>query len=210
MARTAAFDAHHRRYDDWFVRHGAAYQSELLAVRALLPWRGHGLSIGVGTGRFAGPLGVATGVDPAREVLAYARRRGVASVQGIAEALPFADASFDYALSVTTLCFVDSAATMLEEARRVLKPGGVLVLGFIDRNSALGRDYLSHQTGNVFYRDASFYSAAELEGLLTAAGFREPEWGQTLSRPLNEIREIEPLRPGRGQGAFVVVAARRP
>ena len=58
MPRTAPFEAHHRRYDDWFVRHAAAYQSELLAVRALLPWRGLGLAIGVGTGRFAVPLGV--------------------------------------------------------------------------------------------------------------------------------------------------------
>jgi len=37
MPRTASFEAHHHRYDDWFVRHAAAYQSELLAVRALLP-----------------------------------------------------------------------------------------------------------------------------------------------------------------------------
>ena len=36
MPGTAPFEAHHRRYDDWFVRHAAAYQSELLAVRALL------------------------------------------------------------------------------------------------------------------------------------------------------------------------------
>ena len=34
MARTAAFDTHHQRYDDWFERHAAAYHAELLAVRA--------------------------------------------------------------------------------------------------------------------------------------------------------------------------------
>ncbi|MEA1890248.1 MAG: SAM-dependent methyltransferase, partial [Pseudomonadota bacterium] len=62
MPRTAPFEAHHRRYDDWFVRHAAAYRSELLAVRALLPWHGLGLAIGVGTGRFAAPLGVQVGI----------------------------------------------------------------------------------------------------------------------------------------------------
>ena len=75
MARTAPFESNHQRYDVWFDRHAAAYQSELRAVRALLPRQGLGLSIGVGTGRFAAPLGVQIGIDPAREVLNYAEKR---------------------------------------------------------------------------------------------------------------------------------------
>jgi SAM-dependent methyltransferase len=128
-------------------------------VRALLPWSGRGLEIGVGSGRFAAPLGVEFGIDPAAEMLAYARARGVRVACAVAEALPFADAAFDYALVVTTICFVDDAAAMLAEARRVLKPGGELVIGFIDRTSDLGRHYLAHREENVFYRDARFYSA---------------------------------------------------
>jgi hypothetical protein len=88
MPGIALFKAYHRRYDDWFVRHATAWHSELLAVRALLPWRGLGLAIGVGTGRFAAPLGVQMGIDPAREVLDYAANRGILAVQAIAEALP--------------------------------------------------------------------------------------------------------------------------
>jgi ubiquinone/menaquinone biosynthesis C-methylase UbiE len=209
MPRTAPFESHHRRYDDWFVRHTAAYQSELLAVRALLPWHGLGLSIGIGTGRFAAPLGVQVGIDPAGTVLDYAAKRGISVVQGIAEALPFPDGSFDYALSVTTICFVDDATTMLSEACRVLKPGGELVIGFIDRSSDLGQHYLAHQAENVFYREATFYSAGEVEQLLCDTGFTEPVWVQTLSKTLDATREIEPLRTGYGQGAFVVVKAHR-
>ncbi len=209
MPRTAPFETHHRRYDAWFVRHAAAYQSELLAVRALLPWGGLGLAIGVGTGRFAAPLGVQIGIDPAVEVLDYAANRDISTVQAIAEALPFADSSFDYALSVTTICFVDDATTMLSEAYRVLKPGGELVIGFIDRTSDLGQHYLAHQAENVFYREATFYSADEVEQVLLDTGFSGPVWVQTLSKSLDEICEIEPLRAGRGQGAFVVVSARR-
>ncbi|MGA9032657.1 MAG: hypothetical protein WB402_09090 [Sulfuricaulis sp.] len=41
--KTAPFVRHHRRYDEWFERHRAAYLSELLAVRALLLWSGRGL-----------------------------------------------------------------------------------------------------------------------------------------------------------------------
>jgi len=210
MPGIAPFQAFHRRYDDWFARHEAAYHSELLAVRALLPWRGLGLAIGVGTGRFAAPLGVQVGIDPAREVLDYAANRGIQAVQAIAEALPFPGNSFDYALSVTTICFVDDANAMLAEAHRVLKPGGELVIGFIDRNSEIGQHYQTHQAENVFYREATFYSAAEVEQLLRSAGFTTPAWVQTLSKMLDETDVIEPLRSGHGQGAFVVVKASRP
>ena len=64
----APFETHHERYEAWFDRHEAAYLSELLAVRALLPWQGLGLEIGVGTARFGAPLGIGVGVDPAMAI----------------------------------------------------------------------------------------------------------------------------------------------
>ena len=210
MPKTAPYEAHHRRYDDWFIRHVIAYQSELLAVRALLPWRGLGLEIGVGTGRFAAPLGVRVGLDPAREVLDYASKRGVLTVQGIAEVLPFSSSSFDYTLCVTTICFVDDVTAMLSEAYRILKPGGELVIGLIDRSSDLGQHYMAHQAENVFYRDATFFSAGEVEQVVLNAGFVTLTWVQTLLKSLQENDEIEAVRAGRGQGAFIVVKAIRP
>ncbi len=199
------FVSHHRRYDNWFERHWSAYLSELLAVRALLPWEGRGLEIVVGTGRFAGPLGIKFGLDPAGEMLGYAHARGVNVAGAVAEALPFAEAAFDYALVVTTICFVDDARAMLREIARVLRPGGKLIIGLIDRESALGKDYVAHQAENVFYRAAQFYSAREVEALLKEAGFEDLVWVQTLSSPLSQIREIEPTTSGTGRGAFVVV-----
>ena len=209
MPRAVAFETHHQRYEAWFEKHEAAYISELLALRPFVPWEGRGIEIGVGSGRFAGPLGVQVGVDPSPAMLVYAAARGIEVVQGTAENLPFVAGSFDHAMVVTTICFVDSPAGMLAEARRALKPGGRLVIGFIDRESALGQDYLAHQAENVFYRDATFYSSDEVAQLLLETGFSISAWGQTLAHSLSETREIESLRPGRGQCAFVVIAATR-
>lgn len=206
MARAAPFEAHHGRYEAWFGKHEAAYLSELLALRPFVPWEGYGIEIGVGSGRFAGPLGVQVGVDPSPAMLTHAAARGIDVAEGTAENLPFAANAFDHALVVTTICFVDSAEKMLAEARRVLKPEGRLVIGFIDRDSTMGQEYLAHQSENVFYREATFYSSTEVERLLLEAGFSIEAWGQTLAHSLAETREIEPLRPGRGDCAFVVVA----
>ena len=179
----------------------------MLAVRALLPVQGLGLEIGVGTGRFAAPLGISVGLDPSRAMLAYAIERGVSSILGVAEALPFKDAVFDYGLVVTAICFVNDPKTMLNEAHRVLKSGAPLVIGFVDRSSRLGQHYLAHQAESVFYSEARFFSAVEVERLLGDRGFVDTAWRQTLSKPLNEIQEIEPLCDGHGHGGFVVVRA---
>ncbi|WP_303902661.1 hypothetical protein [Thiohalomonas denitrificans] len=109
---------------------------------------------------------------------------------------------------VTTICFVDDAAAMLRKAARVLKRDGVLVIGLIDRESPLGQEYLAHQSENVFYREATFFSAAEVDALLRKAGFTDFAWLQTLTTPLSQVREIEPVRAGTGRGAFLAVRAR--
>jgi SAM-dependent methyltransferase len=115
-------------------------------------------------------------------MLNYARRRGVVAVCGVGEALPFKSGSFDQVLSVTTICFVNDPLAMLRESHRVLKPGGVFVAGFIDRMSPLGRQYEARKAESLFYRDAVFRSAAEIDSLLVSAGFGPRVWIQNYSK----------------------------
>ncbi len=209
MTKTSSFDMHHERYEAWFVEHSAAYVSELLALRSLLPVEGRGLEIGVGTGRFAAPLGLQVGVEPSAAMRTLALARGIEVVEGVAEDLPFADGTFDHVLIVTTICFVDSPARMLAETRRVLRGGGLVVVGFIDRESDMGRHYEAHKEESVFYRQATFFSAGEVRVLLEEAGFCVSAWVQTLAHPLAETHNIEPARAGCGRCAFVAVSAVR-
>lgn len=102
------------------------------------------LDIGCGPGFYVTELletvaadGQVVGVDPSSDMLAVATQRseGFANVafhQGNATALPVPDASFDRALSVQVLEYVDDIPAALAEMRRVLRPGGRLVLWDVD------------------------------------------------------------------------------
>jgi len=204
-SKSIPFDLNHGRYDEWFERYQIVYFSELLAVRSVLPLHGLGIEIGVGTGRFAAPLGVHVGIDPSAPMLAYAAKRGVHCIQGAAEELPFKNMTFDYALIVTTICFVENPRTLLNEACRILKPAKPLIVAFIDRSSPLGQNYLAYQVENIFYRHAKFYSMEEIAELMCDTGFVRHTWRNTLSKAPELIKEIEPAYEGQGDGAFVVL-----
>ena len=203
------FDRYADGYDGWFDRHRAAYESELRAVGRLIP-EGVGLEVGVGSGRFASPLGVRLGVDPSDRMLEKALERGVDVVKAVGEVLPVRDSCLDYVLMVTTVCFLDDVVSVFREVYRVLKPGGSVVVAFIDRESMLGRLYRKRKAESVFYRVAEFYSVDEVVSLLREAEFREFEFIQTIFRSLPEIREVEEVREGYGEGSFVVVRAIKP
>jgi SAM-dependent methyltransferase len=205
MPGVNAFDKNVDRYEQWFVDNPLAYVSELRALRELLPTSGSGIEIGVGTGRFAAPLGIRNGIEPSRSMAEVARKRGIEVVPGVAEHMPFADGEFDHALMVTTVCFLDDMDMAFHEVRRILKPGGSFVIGFVDRESPLGMAYQDRKDKSAFYQNARFYSVDEVISQLLKSGFCELELRQTLFRPLAELSEVEPVKEGHGEGSFVVV-----
>jgi len=96
------------------------------------------LDIATGTGNLAIPLArtgcFVTGVDIAPNLLVQARGRAAAeglTVQfdeGDAEALPYADASFDAVVTMFGAMFAPRPEVVAAEMARVLKPGGLLAM----------------------------------------------------------------------------------
>ncbi len=201
MPKTAPFEAFSDAYEQWFETHREAYELEVRAVKSLLPPVGRGLEVGVGSGRFAAPLGIAVGVEPSTQMAARARSRGIRVLKGVAEHLPVSNACFDFVLMVTTICFVDDVDASLREALRVLRPEGAIVIGFVDRESELGKTYLQRKNDSRFYRPATFFSTPEVLAHMSRNGLGSFQIRQTLI-PGNGEQAIE---NGFGRGAFVVV-----
>jgi ubiquinone/menaquinone biosynthesis C-methylase UbiE len=100
-----------------------------------LPRSGRILELGAGTGMNFGlyPATVSVAAtEPSLEMLKIAGRKKPSSVvrliQGRAEQLPFGDASFDAAVATLVMCSVDSPANAFSELRRIVRPGGTIVL----------------------------------------------------------------------------------
>jgi len=203
------FEKYAADYDDWFNHHELAYRAELAAIQALLPATGRGLEIGVGTGRFAAPLKIKIGVEPAIAMATIARRRGLQVIQGYAEALPIATASVDFVLMVTVLCFLADPLQALREATRVLRPHGWLIIGLIDPDSPLGRCYEAHKEKSRFFRHARFLRVPQVLHWLASLGYENLTLRQTIFQDPAAMVAPEPVRPGFGEGAFVVVAAQK-
>ncbi|MHB1949693.1 MAG: class I SAM-dependent methyltransferase [Gammaproteobacteria bacterium] len=194
-------------YDSWFDHHTAVFQSELEALRKVIPQSGKGLEIGVGSGRFAEALGIKTGVEPSEKLREMAQARGIKVFDGVAESLPFPSEEFDFVLFNTVLCFLYSPLKGFGEAKRVLKPSGFMIIGMIDRNSALGQVYETKKKDNPLYHNAHFYSVDEILVLMSQLGFVQKEIYQTIFSPLDKIHSTEIVKPGYGEGGFVVIKA---
>jgi ubiquinone/menaquinone biosynthesis C-methylase UbiE len=210
MAKIEPFEKHASDYEDWFENNKFVYESELRAIKKQLPKKGDGIEVGVGSGRFAAPLSIRLGVDPSSQMRELARSRGITAIEGKAEKLPFDDCRFHFVLMVTTICFLDDIEVSFKEAHRILKPSGYLIIGFIDKDSPVGTLYHQQKSESMFYKAATFYSVDDVTSCLEKTGFIDLRFTQTIFHRLSEIKKLEPIQKGYGEGSFVVIKALKP
>jgi ubiquinone/menaquinone biosynthesis C-methylase UbiE len=155
------------------------------------------LDVGCGTGTLAiaakqhvGPAGTVYGVDASPEMIAKAEKKAkkagaeVFFKNALAEALPFPEPGFDAVLSTVMLHHLPRKARLqcASEIRRVLKPGGrVLVVDF-EGMADQKKTFLSH-----FHRPHGHVSARDIIALLSEAGLHTIESGPVGIRDLQFV-----------------------
>lgn len=208
MAKTRGYESHATTYDEWFDENPAIYQAEIEAVKRLLP-QGKGIEIGAGSGRFTAPIEINTGIEPASAMREIAQQRNVNIIAGVAESLPVNSASYDFAIFITSTCFLDNPVQAYKEAARVIKDNGSIVIGFLEKNSELGKTYEEHKHESPFYCDATFYNYNEIIEFLKQAGFGNFKTVQTVLPENTPNQKSTDILSGHDQGAFIVLRAEK-
>jgi ubiquinone/menaquinone biosynthesis C-methylase UbiE len=167
------FDEFACDYDRWFDDHDEIYQEQVRLVRDAVPHAGRGLEVGVGSGRFAVPLGISSGIDPSLKLIEMAKKRGVEVVQGEGEYLPYRSETFRYVLMMTVICFLKNPPGVVQETFRVLVKGGDLILGFIEKNGEIATHFRHEKIKGRFLRFARFLTVGEVARFVEDAGFSE-------------------------------------
>ena len=162
--------------------------------------RGRVLEVAVGTGRSLPfyPADVTiTGIELSPAMLAIARQRAVTLDrdadlrEGDAENLPFDDAAFDTVLCALALCTIPSPVAALGEMRRVLRPGGRLLL--LDHIGSSWPPVYAAQwlIERVTSRSAGEHFTRRQLPLVTAAGFEVVEAERLKAGTVERIHAIK-------------------
>jgi len=150
---------------------------------------GRALDVGCGEGRFCRMLaerGIAvTGIDPTEAFIAHARSRHPEGDYriGRAEALDFADGTFDLVVSYLTLIDIPDIGRAIPEMARVLAPGGRLLIAnltsFITASPDMGWQRGEDGTRQIFRIDDA---SDEIVRWTEWDGIRIRNWHRPLSR----------------------------
>jgi ubiquinone/menaquinone biosynthesis C-methylase UbiE len=109
-------------------------------------------------------------LDASKSMVALSSQKGLVSIEGDFNELPFSDGSFDGIWAYTSLLHIKKAeiGVAIGEIRRVLKAGGSFCFGMIEGDKEEYRESSEIKMPRFF----SFYKKEELETILTQFGFQ--------------------------------------
>lgn len=181
----AIFDVGSESYDSWYDTKLGAFvdkvETELVMGKFNMKPGMHVLDAGCGTGNFSMKLldmGCrVTGIDISRGMLEKAqekaRERAEFKFMDV-YSLDYPDNYFDAAFSIAQFEFLEDREKAVEELLRVTKPGGQLIVGTINRDSAWGRLYMSDE-----FRNNSIFKYAKLMTMEELAAIRKQNLADT-------------------------------
>ena len=134
------------------------------------------------------------------------------------QALPVPDNTFDVVTCVTVLAFVPDSIQAVREMARVLRPGGILVIGDLGKWSLwAARRRVRGWSGAKIWRSAKFRTAKQITELTEASGLTASSVKGAIFYPPWTVaaRLMAPLDPTLGEkatigAAFVAVQATKP
>lgn len=129
------------------------------------------LDAGCGVGAFSEPWAKNNnvyGVDFSEKSLEFAAARGLKTSTGDLRGLPFASGTFDVVVCIGVIQLIEDYEPIIAELARVTKPGGVLLV------QTLHKDSLQRKLLGLFERSKKFdkmYAMDELEQVYARLGF---------------------------------------
>ncbi|XMB85285.1 class I SAM-dependent methyltransferase [Mycoplasmatota bacterium WC44] len=183
----AIFDKEAKAYESWYKTLEGDYvlkkESELLLKMIGDTANKSILDIGCGTGvhsiLVSSINNKVIGIDCSKKMILEANKKASDNLSFLemdSTNLEFVDEQFDIVMSLAMIEFVEGKERVIEEAMRVLKPGGMLLVGTIQKHSEFANMYESQYfQENTVFKYASFMSREELESFFNEFHVRTEE-----------------------------------
>ena len=216
----AIFDNEALEYDKWYSTKLGALVDEVetaLSFKLIEPQKDMKiLDFGCGTGNYSIKLAesgcLVTGMDISKKMLDIAEKKAEKSdlnikfVYSESLKLPFKEETFDAALSIVTFDFIENSNNYFDEIFRVVKSGGRIVIGVINKDSSWGKLYQSEyfQNDSVF-KYAHFFGKEDLKNIKKE---NLVEMGESLFFPPDTKEEelsieLERKLSNKNEGGFI-------